>query len=56
MLFPCGLGIGFVFYSVAEPLTHLHQSSYVIDMGAKGMAAGVPKAIELTLFDWGIHG
>ena len=56
MLFSCGLGIGFVFYSVAEPLTHLHQSSHVIDMGAAGTAAGVPKAIEMTLMDWGIHG
>ncbi len=56
MLFSCGLGIGFVFYSVAEPLTHLYQSSHVIDMGVAGTAAGVPKAIEMTLFDWGIHG
>ncbi|SDO53683.1 BCCT family transporter [Desulforhopalus singaporensis] len=56
MLFSCGLGIGFVFYSVAEPLTHLHQSSHVIDAGTAGTAAGVPKAIEMTLLDWGIHG
>ncbi|HCY85967.1 MAG TPA: hypothetical protein DHV36_12600, partial [Desulfobacteraceae bacterium] len=56
MLFSCGLGIGFVFYSVAEPLTHLHQSSHVIDAGMAGTAAGVPKAIEMTLLDWGIHG
>jgi choline/carnitine/betaine transport len=56
MLFSCGLGIGFVFYSVAEPITHLYQSSHVIDMGAVGKAAGVPKAIEMTLLDWGIHG
>ncbi len=56
MLFSCGLGIGFVFYSVAEPLTHLHNSSHVIDAGAAGLAAGVPKAIEITILDWGIHG
>ena len=56
MLFSCGLGIGFVFYSVAEPLTHLHQSSHVIDAGTAGTAAGVPKAIEMTIMDWGIHG
>jgi choline/carnitine/betaine transport len=56
MLFSCGLGIGFVFYSVAEPLTHLHQSSHVIDAGHAGLAAGVPKAIEMTILDWGIHG
>ncbi len=56
MLFSCGLGIGFVFYSVTEPLTHLHQSSHVIDMGMAGKAGGVPKAIEMTLLDWGVHG
>ena len=56
MLFSCGLGIGFVFYSVAEPLTHLHQSSHVIDAGTAGTVAGVPKAIEMTILDWGIHG
>ncbi len=56
MLFSCGLGIGFVFYSVAEPMYHLYQSSHVIDMGAVGKAAGVPKSIEMTLLDWGIHG
>ncbi len=56
MLFSCGLGIGFVFYSVTEPLYHLYQSSHVIDMGMVGKAGGVPKAIEMTLLDWGIHG
>lgn len=56
MLFSCGLGIGFVFYSVAEPLTHLHQSSHIIDMGMAGKAGGVPKAIEITVMDWGVHG
>ncbi|MAR71510.1 MULTISPECIES: BCCT family transporter [Halomonas] len=56
MLFSCGFGIGFVFFSVAEPLTHLYQSSHVIDMGATGEAAGVAKAVQLTLLDWGMHG
>lgn len=56
MLFSCGLGIGFVFYSVTEPLTHLNQSSHIIDMGMAGKAGGVPKAIEMTLIDWGVHG
>ena len=56
MLFSCGLGIGFVFFSVAEPLTHLYQSSHVMDMGAVGTAEGIPKAVQLTLLDWGLHG
>ena len=56
MLFCCGLGIGFVFFSVAEPLTHLHESPHVIDLGLAGTEAGIAKAVQITLFDWGIHG
>lgn len=56
MMFSCGLGIGFVFFGVAEPLTHLYQSSHVVDMGAVGKAAGVPMAVQMTLLDWGMHG
>ena len=56
MLFSCGMGIGFVFFSVAEPLTHLYQASPVLDMGAAGKAAGVPMAVQMTLLDWGMHG
>ncbi len=56
MLFSCGLGIGFVFYGVTEPLTHLYESSRVIDLGLAGKPAGVPKAIEISILGWGIHG
>ncbi|PLX77099.1 MAG: BCCT family transporter [Azoarcus sp.] len=56
MLFCCGLGIGFVFFSVAEPLTHLHESPHVIDMGVAGKEAGIAKAVQMTLLDWGMHG
>lgn len=56
MMFSCGLGIGFVFFSVAEPLFHLYTSSHVEDMGAVGQEAGVAKAVQLTLLDWGMHG
>lgn len=56
MLFSCGFGIGFVFYSVSEPLTHLHQSPYVQDAETVGTLAGIPDAVQATIFDWGIHG
>ncbi len=56
MMFSCGLGIGFVFFSVAEPLFHLYTSSHIEDMGAIGGEAGVAKAVQLTLLDWGMHG
>ncbi|WP_170923653.1 BCCT family transporter [Desulfocicer vacuolatum] len=56
MLFSCGLGIGFVFYSVTEPLIHLYKAPYIADAGLTGTAAGIPRAIHLTLLDWGLHG
>lgn len=56
MMFSCGLGIGFVFFSVAEPLTHLYESPHVLDMGQAGQAGGVAKAVQITLLDWGMHG
>jgi glycine betaine transporter len=56
MIFSCGLGIGFVFFSVAEPLTHLHLSSHVQDLDAVGQQAGVSTAILDTLMDWGMNG
>lgn len=55
MLFSCGMGIGFVFFSVAEPLTHLYQSSHTLDAGTAGAVAGVPTAIQLSVTDWGLH-
>ncbi|MGQ7846989.1 BCCT family transporter [Granulosicoccus sp. 3-233] len=56
MMFSCGLGIGFVFFSVAEPLYHMYTSSHVEDMGVTGQEASVAKAVQLTLLDWGMHG
>ncbi|MDO6815055.1 BCCT family transporter [Cobetia amphilecti] len=56
MIFSCGLGIGFVFFSVAEPLTHLYTSSHVQDLNQVGQQAGVSTAIRNTLMDWGMNG
>lgn len=51
MLFSAGMGIGLVFYGVAEPM--LHYS------GPPGMPGASPRAAELalpiTFFHWGIH-
>jgi len=51
MLFSAGMGIGLVFYGVAEPVMHYHAPP--------GMEGGTPAAadaaIPLTLFHWGIH-
>lgn len=54
MLFSAGMGIGLVFYGVAEPLSH-----YVVPPEAGGVEgstdAAANQAMELTLFHWGLH-
>ena len=54
MLFSAGMGIGLVFYGVAEPLSH-----YVNPPEAGRVAgstdAAANQAMELTLFHWGLH-
>ncbi len=54
MLFAAGMGIGLVFYSVAEPLSH-----YITPPEAGGIEgstdAAANQAMELTLFNWGLH-
>ncbi len=55
MLFSAGMGIGFVFFAVAEPMNHLYYSSHVIDAGIAGTIQAGPKAVSLTIFDWGMH-
>ena len=39
MLFSCGIGIGFIFWGVAEPLYHMYQAPHVTDPGIAGTAA-----------------
>lgn len=54
MLFSAGMGIGLVFYGVAEPLSH-----YVTPPEAGGVPgstdAAANQALELTMFHWGLH-
>ncbi|QBJ98772.1 BCCT family transporter [Rhodococcus sp. ABRD24] len=54
MLFSAGMGIGLVFYGVAEPLSH-----YVTPPEAGRVEgstdAAANQAMELTLFHWGLH-
>ncbi|MEE4025631.1 BCCT family transporter [Gordonia sp. PKS22-38] len=54
MLFAAGMGIGLVFYGVAEPLSH-----YITPPEAGGIEASTDaaanQAMELTLFHWGLH-
>lgn len=54
MLFSAGMGIGLVFYGVAEPLSH-----YVEPPAAGGLPGSsdpaARQAMELTMFHWGLH-
>jgi len=54
MLFSAGMGIGLLFYGVAEPLTHYVSPPQ--SMGAEGGSdAAANQAMALTLFHWGLH-
>ena len=53
MLFSAGLGIGLLFYGVAEPIIHLE--SFPLNSEAS-FAAKAQKSMNLTFLHWGIHG
>ncbi len=53
MLFSAGLGIGLLFYGVAEPIMHLNSYPGMIE-GNISYNAG--KAIGLANLHWGLHG
>jgi len=51
MLFAAGMGIGLMFFGVAEPLMH-----YVSPPTAEtGTIAAVQEAMKMTFFHWGLH-
>ncbi len=51
MLFTAGMGIGLVFYGVAEPISHL--KNYPLEPNRPGEAA--LQAMHTTVFHWGLH-
>lgn len=53
MLFSAGMGIGLVFYSVAEPMYHLQSAPF--QDGISGDEAAVSVAMATTFFHWGLH-
>ena len=53
MLFSCGIGIGFIFWGVAEPLYHYTGTPY---LATKNTPEAVPVAMQISLLHWGIHG
>jgi choline/glycine/proline betaine transport protein len=51
MLFSAGMGIGLLFFSVAEPILHYSNPPG----GSGGTEAALREAMELTFFHWGVH-
>lgn len=51
MLFSAGMGIGLVFFSVAEPIYHLTDPP----IEEAGTTAAATDAMRLTFFHWGLH-
>lgn len=52
MLFASGMGIGLMFYGIAEPVMH-YLSPPVMEGATKEAAK---EAIRITFFHWGLHG
>jgi choline/glycine/proline betaine transport protein len=51
MLFSAGMGIGLVFYGVAEPIIHFHNPPKM----PGGTADAATRAMDLTFLHWGFH-
>jgi choline/glycine/proline betaine transport protein len=52
MLFSAGMGIGLIFWSIAEPIYHFQSNPFITE-GLTAEAAQV--AMRLTIFHWGLH-
>ncbi len=54
MLLSAGMGIGLVFWSVAEPISHLGEPSPMFNVDPNS-AGAVKTALTSSFFHWGIH-
>ncbi|QMU27865.1 BCCT family transporter [Adhaeribacter radiodurans] len=51
MLFSAGMGIGLLFWSIAEPINHLQTPP----LGEPGTPAAARQAMNFTFLHWGLH-
>lgn len=51
MLFSAGMGIGLVFWGVAEPISHFHNPPF----GDPATAETAKTALQYSFFHWGLH-
>ncbi|MDM8553950.1 BCCT family transporter [Desulfococcaceae bacterium HSG7] len=57
MLFSAGLGLGLLYWSVAEPIFHLQDNPFIQMAGIEPMTHEAAQvAMRITLFHWGLHG
>lgn len=57
MLFSAAVGTGLMFWSVAEPLTHMQGNPFMRMAGLEpNTLASGEQALRITLFHWGLHG
>ena len=56
MLLSAGMGIGLLFWSVAEPVTHFYAPSPMFGNIEPGSAEAARAAMVTTFFHWGVHG
>ncbi len=55
MLFGAGMGIGLLFWSIAEPAYHFQDNPFLAEGTAKTIA-GANTAMQVTFLHWGLHG
>ena len=55
MLFGAGMGIGLLFWSVAEPMYHVQNAPF-LEPGTENSMAGAVMAMQVTFLHWGLHG
>ncbi len=55
MLFGAGIGIGILFWSIAEPIYHFQSNPFIADGQAKTVEAA-QVAMRIAIFHWGLHG
>ena len=53
MLFSAGMGIGLLFWSVAEPISHYNDNPLITDLSSSVERAKT--SMSLTFLHWGIH-
>jgi len=55
MLFGAGIGIGILFWSIAEPIYHF-QSNPLISESQQQTVEAAQVAMRIAIFHWGLHG